>query len=727
MVLEHHCRHDDELKMDIVAKMSKLVGLDDNLLSGQLATVCVEREIVGCIRKNIAHFQTFAKRGDDVAKRAVSFAKQLVSSADDGRNRIVKKKADLLNVTSQSLQNAIERLDDGGCPVLRLQKERRRDIANYRRLIVDLWHDQCDEIKGKSKRCFRRVAVPADEGGGYEFHRIRHRSGTMDDCFSLAMSSKRFLDWKAQREASGMPSIITKRRFVAAMCKCVRPADRKYCVCWRHDGARELVAAFVRQAPSWHTTTEHECECHVSCTLTSASLGAAGVATTCGIMSKITINDKVQNSTLDTCSYRCVKGECNRCASLFPSCPVLWDTKRTATWRAYELRVKLRRGEVLDRNGMLANGQRPKKARELCMKTGTRYQYMSYFKREWKKYLLHNYNSKFDAAVTSVLPRVLRRGDLVLWSDFSAFANLRYAKELTCQQGHRCSLYTSVSLFGNEFSDVGYATDVTTMSHLAWNEDVVQDVAAVHAHRTAKLKRIIEDRPERVFDVIYQVSDKCYHFRSRQAVRANDEWLQEDGKRRGVRTLVCMFKATGHSGCPADGEGGKDKRVVSDFIADEDAETWRERLNRSWPESSPKPVIDSAALASMVAEHARGKTKFERSFESETNKTIENETWTINKRWYYSTGDWKVDHSKTRFDMKPISDMNSFFCWRFEVDDPGVVYLRKRPCVCSKCVMHKWGECTLLVLGEGGSRSVDSTRHTEDCSCGSRAWKAATT
>lgn len=229
----------------------------------------------------------------------------------------------------------------------------------------------------------------------------------------------------------------------------------------------------------------------------------------------------------------------------------MWDINENCTWRQYDRVIKLRRGQVVDRNG-LVDGKAPRKSWELVSRSGTRHQLMRGLEDNWTSYKLHRYNARYDTRLTNVLTRVIGRNHLILWSDFSAYPTLRFAKELTCQQGHRCSLFTSVSLFGREFNDSnGCATDVWTISHLGWNDDLTQDGRAVREYRTRQCKHIA-NKHAAVFqrlDTIIQVSDKCaVQFRSKEVARDDSEWVCREGKAIGIKRMVKFLKVTGHSG-----------------------------------------------------------------------------------------------------------------------------------------------------------------------------------
>lgn len=102
----------------------------------------------------------------------------------------------------------------------------------------------------------------------------------------------------------------------------------------------------------------------------------------------------------------------------------------------------------------------------------------------------------------------------------------------------------------------------------------------------------------------------------------------------------------------------------------------------------------------MVARLARGTTHYQAFIDG--GKKVTNDIWTINERHHYDTSSWNVDHDKKRTGCKAIKNLTQYFCHRFEADEPKVIYLRKRGCVCSPCMHARWDECKLLVLGDAG-------------------------
>lgn len=697
-IIRAKCRGDSLLEQDAARRISnEYLGSDPTISSSAMSEHIAEKLIVGSLRAKISRFKHEAARnGDDDAKKALRFIAQLVVEPDDGARRLTSAKARALSMRRASLVDAAKMSSDA-IPVLRKTKKARSDKLNLAHVVEELWHSVTEEVKGKSRRCFVRRSRQKDA----DKHRVHYSSGTVDDLYRAAMETTTHTKWKDEMKAAGRSAYISKRRFQAHRCFCVRPASRKYCTCWVHDATKEFVHAVVLKQAKWHIDAEVPCECSDSCMVTSLSLYDLGRITTCGYIQEITINKHVTDiSTYTAQRFECVAGSCDRCADSFPSCPILWDTTEVTSWRQYERVIKLKRGQKLDRNGLLPDGTKPSKSRELTKKEGTRYQMMSEFKRHMATYAVHNYWSVYDTRLTSTLPHAMLKSHLLMWVDFSAYANLRFENELTCQQGTRCSLYTGVSLFGSKHDVVtGYATDTVTTSHLFWNDDQTQDHAAVGAYRAKMLQKLRQDTPNSAWTLLYEVSDKCAgQFRSRYAARECSQWLTDQAL--GFKTLIRIFKVTGHSSCSADGEGGSDKRCVYDFIADPNELTWRKRVNGKWPQNSEKPIVNNAAMATWVAKEVRGTTKYQR-LQSE-GKKARNGVWTINRRHHYDTSHMSIDHSKSKFNNARIPQLNSYFCWRLEHDKPGVLFLRRRACICSQCVQQRWESCELLALGEGG-------------------------
>ena len=77
-----------------------------------------------------------------------------------------------------------------------------------------------------------------------------------------------------------------------------------------------------------------------------------------------------------------------------------------------------------------------------------------------------------------------------------------------------------------------------------------------------------------------------------------------------ITTVVKLFGVTDHGCFAGDGEGGADKRAVTDFIRNE--LTWRAKLP-NWPVDGIKPVVRNAETAHLVASTVRAKTKWEKN------------------------------------------------------------------------------------------------------------------
>lgn len=112
-------------------------------------------------------------------------------------------------------------------------------------------------------------------------------------------------------------------------------------------------------------------------------------------------------------------------------------------------------------------------------------------------------------------------------------------------------------------------------------------------------------RPDKKWTTLIEASDKApSQFFSKSAVRACAEWLSSN--QHGIVTLIKVFAVTDHGCFEGDGEGGADKRVVDEFIKNE--ETWRTRLPHL-PADADKPVINSAKAAYEIARILRCKTR----------------------------------------------------------------------------------------------------------------------
>ena len=165
-----------------------------------------------------------------------------------------------------------------------------------------------------------------------------------------------------------------------------------------------------------------------------------------------------------------------------------------------------------------------------------------------------------------------------------------------------------------------------------------------------------------------------------------------------------VFHVSSHGAFAGDGEGGADKAAVSSFIKDE--KTWRKKLGNDCAYADPKakPVVNSAKLAAYVAGKMRGKTKYQRQMESHnerrTKKPERGLGATVNRR-IHLLNEEKQDHSEHKYGCRRIPNFKGWYAWRFEREEPGIMYSRRRWCVCTECAELKWGMCKLSNV-EGG-------------------------
>ena len=84
-------------------------------------------------------------------------------------------------------------------------------------------------------------------------------------------------------------------------------------------------------------------------------------------------------------------------------------------------------------------------------------------------------------------------------------------------------------------------------------------------------------------------------------MRSMFEWLQ-DSPLPKLAEMIKTLHVTSHGCFSGDGDGGADKRCVSEFIKNE--VTWKDKLKDAWT-SSVKPVINTAAKACFIAKSLR--------------------------------------------------------------------------------------------------------------------------
>ena len=186
---------------------------------------------------------------------------------------------------------------------LRLEKTERSDKCDYSELTTALWHAITEEAKGKSKR------LVVSNRGRSTPHRIHYQHGTDRDNYVEALNHVIYADWKKKREQQWMPCKLSLRRFVEGKCFCVRRANRKFAVCWRHHHMTEYLQALVRDAPKWHANAEDaECRCNESCVLTTTSFGDLGRTLLCGLIeTPLQLNAEAGISHVNW-KYECVTG-----------------------------------------------------------------------------------------------------------------------------------------------------------------------------------------------------------------------------------------------------------------------------------------------------------------------------------------------------------------------------------------------------------------------------------
>jgi hypothetical protein len=431
------------------------------------------------------------------------------------------------------------------------------------------------------------------------------------------------------------------------------------------------------------------------------------MALTCGRTEEFTINENL-GLTHQTWKYSCVFGTCLECSDRFIQCPAFLNVNYNCSWREYKYVPKLRSDESLDEIGLLKTGkrigERPKMEKELVVTTGTRHQFTRAAHRQWKKYAPHNYESKWDSAMSDGILRTMLTSDVLFRPDFSAHPSLRSEKELTCQRGNRASLETCMAYIPRDFDDEsGYARTNWCISFLTWNDDCKQDASMANCYRTHRLDILKNKFPDehKHWRRLLVPSDKCpAHYFSKDAFRATSDWLQNT--EHPIETVIRVYSVTAHGGYAGDAEGGTDKRMLSEFIKDET--TWREKLNNTHPPGSSKPIVNDAKTAVAVLKEMRKHTKYQKrmmNHESKGTAMPDNDITTINER-IHTSYDEKIDHDRGLYACKPIKDgVKGWYVFRFEKSEPGVLYKRRRMCVCHACVLSQYDKCELQGM-QGG-------------------------
>ena len=221
------CRPD--MRKDIIDRFLKKEGVGPSMEEVGEISVC--KRMVGVMKKNVdALVDQSWLHANDTAKRCLNLTCQLVVEKEDRVDRMTSKKARALGLRRATLASFVDRADE---PLeLRCERATRSDALNCDRLVSNLWHDVCEEMKGKMKRCSMHVTI----NGTKEKHRRHFQHGTVEDCFKRALETKRCIDWRRERIDRGLPSKLTLRRFRNVKCRCVRKPGHKFAVCWRHNG-----------------------------------------------------------------------------------------------------------------------------------------------------------------------------------------------------------------------------------------------------------------------------------------------------------------------------------------------------------------------------------------------------------------------------------------------------------------------------------------------------------
>ena len=451
-ILDGQSRGSSELRDKMLAIFASKNGL--TALSNARTKEDIRNSVVvSTMRERVEELKAKAAKQNDVAKRQLHMLASLITTARDTEEMVLKQKHIATGIRRASLWDAVQGHKRGDECEWRTKKRERADKKDLKSLCEALWHIVCPEKKGKGRRCLVRRSGKKEA----ELHRIRHEPGTMLDAYNLALATPLHQSWA---ETTG--DKLTRTRFARNMCFCVRTRGREFCICWIHDGFAEFMKHAVVVYPQWHADLAGGvCDCTRnpnSVSLPSSSFYDVTMALTCGLADEFVVNS-IAHIAFQPWKCLCIIHECPNCKDKFLNCPAGRDTERKATWRAHKHMPKLKKGQVLDeKTGLLTDGTRPKKSRELASVSGTRHQFISAFRDHWIRCKTHNYESRWDGMASRSVFKCMRRQDFIMESDFAAHPCLRPSKELTCQEGVRVSPFTAIVTFGTSFDGDGCAT-----------------------------------------------------------------------------------------------------------------------------------------------------------------------------------------------------------------------------------------------------------------------------
>lgn len=151
-LLYETCRGDDGLMQATMNKVQQRIQKSIGLFAAPTAKERnddrARRSIISAVCEKVAVLKARATYGgDDVAKRSLSFIQQLIVKKSDRGACILPGKQRLTGIRFQSLDEAIDKMDQDGVPVLRLVKKTRKDKLHLGDLVTNMWHNVCEEKK----------------------------------------------------------------------------------------------------------------------------------------------------------------------------------------------------------------------------------------------------------------------------------------------------------------------------------------------------------------------------------------------------------------------------------------------------------------------------------------------------------------------------------------------------------------------------------------------------
>lgn len=154
--LSTECRNSIELMNKAWNRLTKMMAIElhgaTDLPRQDNNDELAERRVLAAIRNKVQHLNNLAGRGgDDNAKIVLSVLHQLVVENTDREHRMLTAKARVTGLSREALDAALEAMREGSVPIARLTKRERKDKLDVISVVTDMWHQICEEKKGKSE------------------------------------------------------------------------------------------------------------------------------------------------------------------------------------------------------------------------------------------------------------------------------------------------------------------------------------------------------------------------------------------------------------------------------------------------------------------------------------------------------------------------------------------------------------------------------------------------